>query len=99
MEKIRCGHYGGDIPEAKFCGPCATPTRVAWSRQFADDFAKSGLITYITQHDYPGGDSRRATNVVAARDQMLSPAWLNHYEKFYNAFATTALSNGLPYRL
>ncbi len=85
-------------PEAKFCGPCATPTRVAWSRQFAEDFAKSGLITYITQHDYPGGDSRRATNVVAARDQMLSPVWLNHYEKFYNAFATTALSNSLPYR-
>lgn len=85
-------------PEAKFCGPCATPTRVAWSRQFADEFAKSGLLKYITQHDYPGGDSRRATNVVAARDKMLSPAWLNHYEKFYNAFAATALSNGLPYR-
>ena len=85
-------------PEARFCGPCATPTRVAWSRQFADDFAKSGLIKYITQHDYPGGDSRRATNVVAARDQMLSPAWLNHYEKFYQAFATTALANGLAYR-
>ncbi|HEV2435288.1 MAG TPA: glycosyl hydrolase family 79 C-terminal domain-containing protein [Verrucomicrobiae bacterium] len=85
-------------PEAKFCGPCATPTRVAWSRQFADDFAKSGLIKYITQHDYPGGDSRHATNVVVARDKMLSPAWLNHYEKFYYAFATTALSNGLPYR-
>jgi hypothetical protein len=85
-------------PEAKFCGPCATPTRVAWSRQFADDFAKSGLIQYITQHDYPGGDSRRATNVVVARDKMLSPAWLNHYEKFYSAFAANALSNGLPYR-
>ncbi len=85
-------------PLAKFCGPCATPTRVAWSRQFADDFAKSGLIQYITQHDYPGGDNRRATNVVVARDKMLSPTWLNHYEKFYNAFAANALSNGLPYR-
>ena len=85
-------------PGAKFCGPCATPTRVAWSRQFADDFAKSGLITYITQHDYPGGDSRRATNAVAARDKMLSPAWLEHYEKFYQAFAAAAVSNSLPYR-
>lgn len=85
-------------PGAKFCGPCATPTRVAWSRQFADDFAKSGLITYITQHDYPGGDSRRATNVVVARDKMLSPAWLEHYAKFYDAFAATAVSNSLPYR-
>jgi hypothetical protein len=86
------------VPGAKFCGPCATPTRVAWSRQFADDFAKSGLITYITQHDYPGGDSRRATNVIAARDKMLSPAWLNHYDDFYRAFAASALTNGLPYR-
>ena len=85
-------------PETQFCGPCATPTRVAWSREFADDFAKSGLIKYITQHDYPGGDSRRATNVVVARDKMLSPAWLGHYEKFYYAFATTAQTNGLPYR-
>ncbi len=85
-------------PGAKFCGPCATPTRVAWSRQFADDFAKSGLINYITQHDYPGGDSRRATNVVVARDKMLSSAWLDHYEKFYNAFAAAAVSNNLPYR-
>jgi len=85
-------------PGTKFCGPCATPTRVAWSRQFADDFAKSGLITYITQHDYPGGDSRRATNVVVARDKMLSPAWLEHYDKFYATFAATAVSNNLPYR-
>ena len=85
-------------PGAKFCGPCATPTRVAWSPQFADDFAKSGFITCITQHDYPGGDSRRATNVVAARDKMLSPAWLEHYEKFYRAFAAAAVSNSLPYR-
>ena len=85
-------------PKAKFCGPCATPTRVAWSRQFANDFAKSGLLKYITQHDYPGGDSRHATNLVAARDKMLSPALFNHYEKFYDAFAATAMSNGLPYR-
>ena len=85
-------------PDAKFCGPCATPTRVAWSRQFADDFAKSGLIAYITQHDYPGGDSRRATNAVAARDKMLSPEWLAHYEKFYEAFAAAAVSNNLAYR-
>jgi len=28
----------------------------------------------------------------------LSPAWLEHYEKFYNAFAATAVSNNLPYR-
>jgi hypothetical protein len=85
-------------PEAKFCGPCATQTRVAWSREFADDFAKSGFIVYITQHDYPGGDSRHATNVVAARDKLLSSAMLIHYEKFYHAFAAAALSNGLPYR-
>jgi Glycosyl hydrolase family 79, N-terminal domain len=85
-------------PGAKFCGPCATPTRIAWSRQFADDFGKSGLLAYLTQHDYPGGNGARATNFAVARDKMLSPAWLNHYEKFYKVFAVAAQANGLPFR-
>jgi hypothetical protein len=85
-------------PGAKFCGPCAGNFN-DWSRQFADDFAQSGLVKLIAQHDYPGGSGRRATNAAAAREAMLSPAWREHYQKFYENFATAALSNGLPYRL
>lgn len=85
-------------PGAKFCGPCATGGSTRWARNFADVFAKSGRIASIAQHDYAGGNSRSVTDVAAARGQMLSPAWLDHYETFHHAFATAALSNGVPYR-
>ncbi len=85
-------------PGAKFCGPCSTPTRVAWSSNFVNDFAGSGLIAFIAQHDYPGGDSDRVTNTAAGRDKLLSTNLFAHYEKFYRAFAAIARSNGLPYR-
>jgi hypothetical protein len=87
-----------DVPGSLFCAPC-TGGNPVWSRDFANDFATSGLVALITQHDYPGGTSRRATNAAIARDQMLSPAWLDHYEEFYNGFAANSLSNGLAYRL
>ncbi len=85
-------------PGAKFCGPCAGGDP-AWSRNFADDFTNSPLLSLIAQHHYPGASSRRVTNAAAARNSMLSSDWLDHYENLYRAFATTALSNGLPYRL
>jgi hypothetical protein len=81
-----------------FCGPC-TGGITSWTRNFANDFASSGLVALITQHDYPGGPGRRATNAAVARDQLLSAEWLDHYGHFYNAFAATAVSNHLPYRL
>jgi hypothetical protein len=86
-------------PGAKFCGPSATPGKTAWARDFAADFGKSGALAFISQHDYPGGAGNRATNVVAARDQMLSPAWLAGYEKFRKAFVPAAQTNGLRYRI
>jgi hypothetical protein len=84
-------------PGAKFCGPSAGET-TSWSRDFANDFGRSGWVTLITQHDYPGGGARDVASAASARNRMLSPAWLQHYQEFYEAFATTALSNGLPYR-
>ena len=89
----------GTAPDAKFCGPSATPGKASWARDFISDFGKSGKIAFVSQHDYPGGAGNKATNVVAARDKMLSAAWLKNYEKLYASFATDALSNGLPYRL
>jgi hypothetical protein len=89
----------GVAPDAKFCGPSATPGKASWARDFISDFGKSGKLAFISQHDYPGGAGNRATNVAAARDNMLSAVWLKGYEKLYNSFAADALSNGLPYRL
>ena len=86
-------------PGAKFCGPASTPTRVVWSRMFANDFADTGLVALITQHDYPGGDARAVTNKMVGRARILSPLRLDQYQRFYEVFATTAVSNGLPFRL
>jgi hypothetical protein len=86
-------------PEAKFCGPSATPGKTAWARDFVKDFGTSGRIAFISQHDYPGGGGNKVTNVVTARAAMLSPAWLGKYQRFHNSFATAALANGLSYRL
>jgi Glycosyl hydrolase family 79, N-terminal domain len=88
-----------NAPEAKFCGPSATPGKTSWARDFVGDFGKSGRVAFISQHDYPGGAGNRATNVVAARDQMLSAAWLTHYQKFYDSFVPVATAAGLHCRI
>lgn len=84
-------------PEAKFCGPAAGGT-TAWSRSFAADFGKSGRIAAVVEHDYPGGDGSKA-NGPTARDDMMSRAWMEHYDQFYQSFAAGARSQGLAFRL
>ncbi len=59
-------------PEAKFCGPSATPGKTAWARDFTQDFGHSGKVVMITQHAYPGGAGGKVTNVVSGRDLILS---------------------------
>jgi hypothetical protein len=85
-------------PDAKFCGPSVSPGHEIWSAHFAKDFAGSGQIAFISQHDYPGGDARRVTNSAAARDKILSPTMAAHYAKFAANFVPAAISNGLSYR-
>jgi hypothetical protein len=72
---------------------------LSWARDFVGDFGKSGKIAFISQHDYPGGAGNRATNVVAARDRMLSPAWLTGYQKFHDGFIPAAAASGLRGRI
>lgn len=86
-------------PKARFCGPSTSPGHESWAADFANEFGNHGPLAFIAQHDYPGGDARRATNVVAARDKILSPAIDEHYARFAAHFVPTILSNGLPYRL
>jgi hypothetical protein len=86
-------------PDAKFCGPSVSPGHEKWSARFAGDLAGGGLIKFISQHDYPGGDARRATNVAAARDKLLAPAMDDHYAKFAANFVPAVISNHLPFRL
>ena len=86
-------------PNAKFCGPSTSPGHETWARDFANEFGNHGPLAFISQHDYPGGDARRATNSAAARDKILSPAIDEHYTTFAANFVPAILSNGLPYRL
>ena len=86
-------------PGARFCGPSTSPGHESWARDFANEFGNRGPLAFIAQHDYPGGDARRATNSAAARDKILSAAIDEHYTKFAAGFVPAVLSNGLPYRL
>ena len=86
-------------PNAKFCGPSTSPGHETWARDFANEFGSHGPLAFIAQHDYPGGDARRATNSTTARDKILSPAIEEHYTAFAANFVPAILSNGLPYRL
>ena len=84
-------------PGAKFCGPAAGGT-TAWARSFAADFARSGEIAAVVQHEYPGGDGNLIGSA-PARDLMLSRGWMELYDRLYTSFAAAARTNGLPYRL
>ena len=86
-------------PGAKFCGPSTSPGHETWAADFANEFGSHGPLAFIAQHDYPGGDARRATNAVAARNTILSPFIDVHYAKFAANFVPAILSNRLPYRL
>lgn len=97
-------HYAAQIsapsnsPDAKFCGPSVSPGHEKWSAQFARTLASSGLLKYISQHDYPGGDARKVTNPETARDRILSPTMDAHYAKFAANFVPAVISNGLACR-
>ena len=90
------------VPEAKFCGPAPVSSMDGGAEQirsFAEDFGKTGLLKFVTAHDYPGGNSlRNATDGNSGRDQMLSGAWLEHYQAFYNQFVPAVGALGLKYK-
>ena len=90
------------VPEAKFCGPAPVSSMDGGAEQirnFARDFGKTGLLKFVTAHDYPGGNSvRNATDGNSGRDQMLSGAWLEHYQDFYEQFVPAVSALGLKYK-
>jgi hypothetical protein len=88
-----------NAPEARFCGPSVSPGHETWSRDFANEFGRIGLLAFISQHDYPGGDGRNVKDPAAARARILSAAMDEHYSKFADVFVPAIASNGLPYRL
>ena len=88
-----------NAPEAVFCGPSTMHKDVQWANDFARDFARNKHILMVTQHEYPAGSGRVATNALMACKKLLSADLLKVYEKLYDEFVPTALSSGLQYRL
>jgi len=85
-------------PRARFCGPGVSPGHEKWSALFAQDLAGGGLLKFISQHDYPGGDARKVKDPAMARDKILSPAMETNYAKFAANFVPGVISNGLAFR-
>lgn len=86
------------VPQAVFCGP-NTDRHYEWAVNFANDFAHCGYLKEINEHAYVGLSARAVTDVVAARDQMLSDDWVKKYQAVYDGFVPQVLADGLPYRL
>src|SRR4029077_9073625 len=90
------------VPEAKFCGPAPVSSMDGGAeqiRKFANDFGKTGRLKFVTAHDYPGGNAlRNATDGNSGRDQMLSEAWLEHYQAFYDQFVPAVSAMGISYK-
>ncbi len=92
-------NLNSNSPGAKFCGPSTTPGKTSWAVNFADDFGKKGIIDFISQHAYSGGNGATVVNKERARKEMLSKKWADAYEKFYDSFAPQVKRIGLRYRI
>jgi hypothetical protein len=88
-----------NAPEAVFCGPGATHRSVQWANDFAKDFAHDKRIAMVTQHQYPAGSGRVATNIVLACQKLLSTNLVAAFQKLYDNFVPAVLASGLQYRL
>ena len=88
-----------NAPEAVFCGPNTMQKDVLWANNFAKDFAHNQQVIMVTQHEYPAGSGRVATNAIMACKKLLSTNLLNVYEQLYDNFVPAVLSSGLRYRL
>jgi hypothetical protein len=88
-----------NAPDARFCGPSTMHKDVQWANDFAREFARDKHVMMVTQHEYPGGSGRVATNAVAACEKLLSASLYSVYQKLYDAFVPTVLSSGMQYRL
>jgi hypothetical protein len=85
-------------PNAKFCGP-SVDSNPTWPQQFMSDFGRGNNVVMITAHLYPGRAGDRVPSPEIGRDEMLSNGFITVYQKLYDGFGATAVTDGLPYRL
>ncbi len=88
------------LPGAKFTGPDAAGRTLA--PRFADSEKNSGIITFITQHIYVGGNPKKhnITSAQQAIDNMLSRNWdTDNYPGLYRQVLAPIMKMGFPVRL
>ena len=88
------------IPGAKFTGPDAAGRTLA--PNFARDEKNSGIIAYVTQHTYVGGNpkKRKVTSAQQAIDLMLSEKWdTDNYAALYKQVLLPVGKDGFSVRL
>jgi Glycosyl hydrolase family 79, N-terminal domain len=91
------GEVAKAVPDVRLAGP-GVHRETKWPLAFLGQFAKSGRISLLTAHLYPGGAGGAVTNAVEGRDRMLS----GEFEKSYRDLAMlipAAASNNIPFRL
>ena len=97
------------VPQATFCGPDTNPDP-AWCKSMVDEFGKSGPMSMLTVHNYPGDCSYKnpgakkvedlvPKDAAVAREQMLSSAWYAIYAKVQKGMADAVAGTPLPFRL
>ena len=89
----------GVAPDAKICGPSTTPGHPDWSNNFVADFGPTGHVLWITQHSYPGGNSKKVTDPAAQRERILSPEFAEHYQKLADSFVPAVEAAHMQYRI
>jgi len=85
-------------PGAKYCGPSVVHTSPDWTADMAADKAHDPRLDFLTQHYYCAKSGQRVTDLVAARDKILSPAQLDDYRTFYHSFMPAVTAAGLTCR-
>jgi hypothetical protein len=86
------------VPGVMFCGP-NVDRHYEWTVNFTKGFGASGKVKEINEHAYVGLSAKKVTDVVAAREKMLSDDWVKLYQGVYDGFVPAVLEAKLPYRI
>lgn len=99
-EKTYMAAVRAAIPQVKFCGPGTNITGDApWANGYIKDFGKDPSVLWLTQHAYPGGNSRKVPDPATGRERMLSQEFEQIYQRLYGSFGPAAQTTGMKYRL
>lgn len=99
------------VPDAQFTGPDTGSNYPvpgtkdtgykgeSWTQLFAENEKSSGIVPFVTQHDYVG-EGASGVSPQAAIDSMLSPGWIStNYRLLYDHVLAPVQSDGLSYRM